>query len=97
MTVIAADAPTATIHPLPSAGRGLNPTEYRKIREELPKATDAQLIDSLDIIARELKRRGMAGIVADTAHEIALEAQSEHALAVTAGALDARHNLGGIA
>ncbi|PPD06279.1 MAG: hypothetical protein CTY28_14430 [Hyphomicrobium sp.] len=92
-----ADAPTATIHPLPTAGRGLNPIEYRKIRDELPKATDAQLIDSLGLIARELRDRGLVSVVADTAHEVVLESQPAHALAATAAALDTRHNLGGLA
>jgi hypothetical protein len=91
-----ADA-TATIHRLPRATRGLNPTEYHAIRDALPKATDAQLIDSLGLIARELRDRGLVSVVADTAHEVVLEAQPAHALAATAAALDTRHNLGGLA
>jgi hypothetical protein len=87
----------APVYALPLRHSGLNPVEYHAIRASLPKATDAQLIDSLGLIARELARRGMAGIVADTAHEIALEAQSAVALTETAAALDATNKLGGVA
>jgi len=90
-------ADTATIHTLPTAGRGLSPMEHMAIRTALPKATDAQLIDSLDIIARELDRRGLGCILADTMREIEFEKQSEPVLAATAASLDAAHQLGGVA
>lgn len=70
---------------------------FQAVAAHLATASDTDLRTTVEQVARELHRRGMLPILADVAHEVALESQPAHALAATAAALDTHHNLGGLA